>query len=125
MLTWIRNHSGVLCIAPFCLSTAMAIYYTLMAGKGGAPYALQVAMYMSAAGLFAIVLTRLPYSYVKKNLPSDLQGKPWVEMSEEEFRRCKGFGIAGLLLGTSGVIVVSLVLGFILPVAITFIKSDV
>jgi hypothetical protein len=82
---------------------------------------MQIAMYVGGVGLLLILLLRLPYPYVKGRLPAEQGKKAWVDMSEEEFSSCGSFGIAGLLLSTFGAVVVSVVLGFILPVATFFI----
>lgn len=127
MLNWIRNHSGTLCILSLVISGALAIVCTFSGRGSGGAHVMQIAMYVGGVGLFLILLLRLPYPYVKGRLPAELSKKAWVDMSEEEFSSCGGFGVAGLLLSTLGAVVVSVVLGFIIPVAtfLIFIKGAV
>lgn len=121
MLNWIRNHSGTLCIWSLVISAAFAIASTFSASGSSSAHVIQTAMYVGGVGLLIISLLRLPYPYVKRRLPAELSKKAWVDMSPEEFSSCGSFGVAGLLLSTLGAVVVSVVLGFILPVATIFI----
>lgn len=112
MLNWIRKHSGHFFTLPFFSSILIVgIYFLNENGKMDSSL-WKLSMWTGAFALFTALLMLLVNTKIANNLPSNLKNVAWVHMTEEDFKNCGGYGVAGLLLGTASVAIFSCVLGW-------------
>jgi hypothetical protein len=118
MLIFMRKNSGAFFLWPFLSAVVLSIWYAVNNQTTGGWSA---AIFIGAVGFITILLLSVVNAYVKRKLPSDLKEKAWSKMSNEEFSRCGGPGVLGLLTGTMGVLVISFALGWLLSTATFFL----
>ena len=120
MLNWIRNHSGLFFILPFFSSVLITILYFLNENGKADSSLWKLSIWSGAFALLTALLMVHVNTKITSNLPSNLKNVAWVHMTEEDFRSCGSYGVAGLLLGTVSVAIFSCVLGLLISLTTFF-----
>lgn len=117
MLNWIKGNSPSLFYWPFGMSAVASIGYMFLAPKNSRQHIFQESMLLGAVAMLCLLVFYMVGIFLNSKLPSDLRGRPLRNMSEQDYQRWGGYGIASKLLGAIATVIVSFAMGWLMAIA--------